>query len=49
MIVRIPRPILANAKYDVPIPRRIEVLETLIRDTVIVSNLRQLAHHVSMK
>lgn len=47
-IVQIPHLILVNAKYDVPSPRRIEALEILIRDTVIVSNLRHLARHVSM-
>lgn len=48
MIVQIPHPILANVKYDALIPRHIEALEILIRDTMIVSNLRHLARHVSM-
>lgn len=48
MSVQILRLILGNVKYDGPIPRRIEALEILIRDTVIVSNLRHLARHVSM-
>lgn len=47
-IVQVLRPILANAKYDDPSLKRIEPPGTVIRDTVIVSNRRDLILHVSM-
>lgn len=47
-IVQVLRPILANAKYDDPIPKRIGPPGTVIRDTAIALNHRDLTRHVSL-